>query len=38
VIVPNYFSATALDRDGKVIREFKGRDRQPQNSRSVWAD
>ena len=31
VIVPNYFNATAHDRDGKVIKEFKGQDRHMQN-------
>ncbi|MDR3460441.1 MAG: Gfo/Idh/MocA family oxidoreductase [Verrucomicrobiae bacterium] len=31
VIVPNYFTATAHDRDGKVIKEFKGHDRHMQN-------
>ena len=31
VVVPSYFSATAQDRDGKVIKEFKGRDRHMQN-------
>ena len=31
VITHGYFSATAYDRDGKVIREFKGNDRLMQN-------
>ena len=31
VIIPNYFTATAHDRDGKVIKEFKGKDRHMQN-------
>ncbi|HSY18815.1 MAG TPA: Gfo/Idh/MocA family oxidoreductase [Candidatus Acidoferrales bacterium] len=31
VVVPNYWSATAHDRDGKVIKEFKGHDRHMQN-------
>jgi predicted dehydrogenase len=31
LIIPNYFSATARDRDGKVIKEFKGKDRHMQN-------
>ena len=31
MIVPGYFNATAHDRDGKVIKEFKGRDRHMQN-------
>ena len=31
VVTSNYFSATALDRDGKVLREFKGEDRHMQN-------
>src|ERR1051326_8548191 len=31
LIIPNYFTATALDRDWKVIKEFKGHDRQMQN-------
>jgi predicted dehydrogenase len=31
MIVPSYTTATALDRDGKVIKEFKGRDRHMEN-------
>jgi hypothetical protein len=31
VIIPSYFSATAQDRDGKVIKEFKGHDRHMAN-------
>jgi predicted dehydrogenase len=31
VIVPSYTKATALDRDGKVIKEFNGRDRHMEN-------
>ena len=31
MIVPGYWNATARDRDGKVIKEFKGRDRHMQN-------
>ena len=31
MIVPNYWNATAHDRDGKVIKEFKGHDRHMQN-------
>jgi hypothetical protein len=31
VVVPNYWNATAHDRDGKVIKEFKGHDRHMQN-------
>jgi predicted dehydrogenase len=31
MISPGYFNATAHDRDGKIIKEFKGRDRQMQN-------
>jgi predicted dehydrogenase len=31
VVVPGYFGATAYDRDGKVVREFKGEDRMMQN-------
>ena len=31
VIVPNYWNATAVDRDGKVIKEFTGHDRHMQN-------
>lgn len=31
VITANYFTAQAVDRDGKVIREFKGTDRHMQN-------
>jgi predicted dehydrogenase len=31
VVIPSYFSATAQDRDGKVIKEFKGHDRHMQN-------
>jgi hypothetical protein len=31
VIVPTYTTATAVDRDGKVIKEFKGRDRHMEN-------
>ena len=31
VVTSNYFSATALDRDGKVLREFMGEDRHMQN-------
>ena len=31
MIVPNYWNATAHDRDGKVIKEFKGRDGHMQN-------
>jgi predicted dehydrogenase len=31
VVTGNYFSATAYDRDGKVLREFKGTDRHMQN-------
>jgi len=31
VVVPNYWSATAHDRDGKVIKEFKGKDGHMQN-------
>jgi hypothetical protein len=31
VVVPGYFGATAHDRDGKVVREFKGVDKMMQN-------
>lgn len=31
VVVPSYFSATAYDRAGKVVKEFKGNDRHMQN-------
>lgn len=31
IIVPDYFKATAVDKDGKVIREFSGHDRHMQN-------
>ncbi|GAC1682840.1 MAG: Gfo/Idh/MocA family oxidoreductase [Gemmatimonadaceae bacterium] len=31
VLVKNYTEATAVDRSGKVVREFKGRDRHMQN-------
>ena len=31
MIVSSYFEATAVDRDGKVIKAFKGRDRHMQN-------
>ena len=31
VVIPSYFNATAQDRDGKVIKEFKGHDRHMQN-------
>jgi hypothetical protein len=31
VVTGSYFSATAYDRDGKVVREFKGEDRHMQN-------
>ena len=31
VIVPSYTSANAVDKDGKVIKEFRGRDRHMQN-------
>jgi predicted dehydrogenase len=31
LIIPNYFTAQAYDRDGKLIREFKGTDRHMQN-------
>jgi hypothetical protein len=31
LIIPSYTTATAHDRDGKVIKEFKGRDRHMQN-------
>jgi len=31
MVVPNYWNATAHDRDGKVIQEFKGHDRHMQN-------
>jgi predicted dehydrogenase len=31
VITKSYFSATAVDKNGKVIREFKGNDRHMQN-------
>ncbi len=31
VVTGSYFSATAHDRDGKVVREFKGEDRHMQN-------
>jgi len=31
LVTTNYFSATALDRDGKVVREFKGDDRHMAN-------
>ena len=31
IITNAYFDATAVDRDGKVIREFKGHDRHMQN-------
>jgi hypothetical protein len=31
VIIKNYTEATAVDRDGKVVREFKGHDRHMQN-------
>lgn len=31
VVVPDYFTATAYDRDGKVVREFRGHDSMVQN-------
>jgi predicted dehydrogenase len=31
IITKSYFSATAVDRDGKVVREFRGDDRHMQN-------
>ncbi len=31
MIVPTYTTATAVDRDGKVIKEFKGRDQHMEN-------
>ena len=31
LVIPNYLTAIAHDRDGKVIKEFKGRDRHMQN-------
>jgi predicted dehydrogenase len=31
MIIPNYWNATAQDREGKVIKEFKGRDRHMAN-------
>jgi hypothetical protein len=31
MIVPGYFNATAVDRDGKVLKQFKGHDRHMQN-------
>ena len=31
VVINNYWSATAYDRDGKVLKEFKGRDRHMAN-------
>ena len=31
VIVPSYTTATAVDKNGKVIKEFKGQDRHMQN-------
>jgi len=31
MIVPGYWSATAVDRDGKVIKEFKGHDHHMEN-------
>lgn len=31
VVVPSYFAATAYDKSGKVIKEFKGSDRHMQN-------
>jgi hypothetical protein len=31
VVVPSYFSATAYDKAGKVVKEFKGNDRHMQN-------
>jgi predicted dehydrogenase len=31
MIVPNYWNATAHDRDGKIIKEFKGKDGHMQN-------
>ena len=31
VVVPSYFSATAYDKAGKVVKEFKGSDRHMQN-------
>lgn len=31
VITKSYFSATAVDRDGKIIKEFKGTDRHMEN-------
>lgn len=31
LVVPSYFAATAYDRDGKVVKEFKGSDRHMQN-------
>ena len=31
LIIPSYWTATARDRDGKVIKEFKGRDRHMAN-------
>ena len=31
VIVPNYTAARAVDKDGKVIKEFRGRDRHMEN-------
>lgn len=31
MVVPNYWNARAIDRGGKVIKEFKGRDRHMEN-------
>lgn len=31
VVVPSYFAATAYDKSGKVVKEFKGNDRHMQN-------
>ena len=31
IVTDQYFDATALDKDGKVVREFKGHDRHMQN-------
>jgi predicted dehydrogenase len=31
VVIPNYFTAQVYDRDGKLVKEFKGEDRHMQN-------
>ncbi len=35
IVVPNYWSAAAYDRDGKLVKEFKGEDRHMANFISV---